>query len=298
MGVSSTPPGTDAVQRPRLVTPGSEWLAGLALLPLRQTGVGAAKVLLAAGLLSRPPGPAVAVVALLTVAVYAHNDLTDRREDAVNDPDRADAVAARARTVAAAVAVAALAAVGLAATGGALAAGLALFPLAVGAAYNAPLLPGPGPARLKEVLVVNTVATAAAWAVPVALLPVAFAGVVPGTGAWLVLAYLFVRTYVASEFANVDDAVGDAAAGVRTLPVVAGPVATRRALLAVDASTLAALVVAAAVGAVGVATALALAAGVAVSVAVLAGWPPVVTGDGDSVKDLEFAVSAALLVAV
>ncbi|MEF8830759.1 MAG: UbiA family prenyltransferase, partial [Halobacteriales archaeon] len=276
--MSSTTPRTDVVWRHGRTKATSEWLAGLALLPLRQTGVGVAKVFLAAGLLSRPPGPAMAVIALLTLAVYAHNDLTDRREDTVNDPGRADEVAARARTLGFAVAVAAVAAVGTAATGGPLATGLALFPLAVAAAYNAPLLPGSGPARLKEVLVVNTVATAAAWAVPVALLPVAFAGAGPGMGAWLVVGYLFVRTYVASEFANVDDVAGDAAAGVRTLPVVSGPTATRRALLAVDASTLAALAVAAAVGALGVATALALAAGVAVSVAVLSGWLPVAPG--------------------
>lgn len=268
----------------------------LALLPVRQAAVGAAKVLVALALLARPPGPTLPVIVLLTVAVYAHNDLTDLAEDGVNEPGRTSAVRRRRHALRLAVAGAVAIAVGVAATGGADALAVALVPLVLGACYNAPIVPGPGPSRLKDVLVLNTAATAAAWAVPVALLPVAFAGTPPGPTAAVACGYVLVRTFVASEFANVPDVAGDVAAGVRTLPVVLGETRTRWTLVGVNAVTAALLAAGAALGLLPGRVALALAPSLVLSTVVIAPpLDPVPTATLPRLADLEFLLAAATL---
>lgn len=275
-----------------------ERLRTLTLLPGEQVAVGTAKVLLAAGLLGLPAERTAAVIALLTVAIYGHNDLTDLAEDGVNDPARTAVVAGRRRALACAAGVAAVLALLVAATGGPRAVLLALVPAAIGICYNAAVLPGPGPGRLKEILVLNTAATALAWAVPVALLPVAFAGAMVGPAVLGVAAYLFGRTYVASEFANVADASGDATAGVSTLPVVLGPRRTRWLLLVADILTGVLVSVTAAVGVLPLRAAVALVAGVCVSGVAVQPLVDVAPAERrPTLRDLEFVVAAALLIA-
>lgn len=276
---------------------GVDWArSALSIAPTGQVAIGAGKVLVAAGLLSLAPDLTVVVIALLTVAIYGHNDLTDQVEDGVNDPAQAAALADRRRWLASIVGAAGVGALVVAATGGLMVVLLALVPAAVGVCYNARILPGPGPDRLKELLVVNTVATAAAWAVPVVLLPVAFAGAVLGPLALAATGFLFVRTYAASEFANVGDAVGDAAAGVATLPVVLGERATRWLLVGIDALSAGLVLLAVPAGVVPASTALALLPGIAISAVVLQPHVDLVpTARQPEVRDVEFGVSAVAL---
>ncbi|ADJ14918.1 UbiA family prenyltransferase [Halalkalicoccus jeotgali] len=232
--------------------------------------IGASKVAVVSLLLSIPINAAAGVAFLVTLAVYNHNKLTDLEEDAVNDPEGAALRGSRKRLFAALSVGSYVLALCLSALGGPVAFSLTLFPGVLGVLYSSRWLPGPGPDRLKDVLLVGTGAVAFAWAVPLALLPLAFAGDAVGLGALVVLAFFFVRTVLAVELFNVRDVEGDRCRGIATLPVVLGVDPTRVVLVALNACSLALLVAAVFLGAL---APVALAAAPAVGFSlVLVGW--------------------------
>ncbi|MEM4781378.1 MAG: UbiA family prenyltransferase, partial [Halalkalicoccus sp.] len=224
--------------------------------------VGASKVAVVSLLLGHPINAAAPIAFLVTLAVYTHNNLTDLAEDGVNDPDRASLFERRTRLFSGIAVGAYLGALGLAALGGPFALALTLFPGVLGVLYSSRWLPGAGPDRLKDVLVVGTCAVALAWAVPLALLPVAFAGGGVGVGAICVLAFFFLRAVFAVELFNVRDVAGDRREGVGTLPVAVGIGPTRWILGALNLASAGLLVGAVLSGALGP---LALAAGLGVA---------------------------------
>lgn len=187
--------------------------------------------------------PAV-VGALMAFAVYNANNLADRDEDAVNCPGRAGFVARHGRSIAISAAVAALLALALAAVyGGAVGGTVVLAPVFAGLVYSLPVFSFAGVGRLKDVFLANTALVAAAWAVPIAVLPVVVAGEGRPLAVGVVCAYVYLRTFVSVEVFNVRDVAGDRATGVETLPVRFGPTDTRRFLVGLDALSLALLVV-------------------------------------------------------
>lgn len=231
--------------------------------------VGASKVVVVALLLSLPINLAAAVAFLVTVAVYTHNKLTDLAEDGVNDPDRAAFFGPRTRLFglfAVGVYVKALA---VATFGGPIAFALTLFPGLLGVLYSSRWLPADGADRLKDVVIVGTTAVALAWAVPLALLPLAFEGGGFGAGAAVVLVFFFLRTVVAVELFNVRDVAGDRREGVGTLPVVLGVHPTRYVLCALNACSIG-LLVAAVLAGVLAPIALAAVAGIVYSLVLVA----------------------------
>ncbi|MFB6135347.1 MAG: UbiA family prenyltransferase [Halobacteriaceae archaeon] len=258
-----------------------------------------AKGVVAFALLSVPLNAALVVGLLAAVPVYAHNRLRDGVEDGVNAPSRAAFLEGRERSLAVASAAAYLGALVVAALGGALALLLTAAPGVAGALYSETWIPVGDADRLKEVPVVNTAVVAGAWAVPLGVLPLAFADVAPGYGAAFVVAFFFLRTVVAVEVLNVRDVRGDRRADVPTLPADHGVDATRRVLAALDAATLALLLAGAATGAVPVPVALALLPALGCSVAVTA---LLTTGVDRSrlcaCKDAEYVLMACCVLAV
>lgn len=220
--------------------------------------------------LSLPPTPAPVVGGLITYAVYANDRIADVDDDAVDKPDQAAFVRRHRDALYVSAACAYGLAVALSILGGPAAFALSLLPGAFWLLYASDWLPQLGTRlrRLKEVFVVNTAVVALAWAVPLTLMPLAFAGrgVTPSVA--LVFAYFFLRSFVDTELPNVRDREGDRKAGVRTLPVVIGLERTRLALYGVDAATAVVLAVAVATGHLPVLVALALGVGLVYSLAV------------------------------
>lgn len=214
-------------------------------LSVVQTAVASAKVTFALSLLSVHSVLVPIVGGLMAFAVYNANNLTDRDEDAVNCPGQAGFVVRHGRAIAGAATAAGAAALVLATVAGGPLGGLVvLSPAIAGVVYSTPALSFAGLGRLKDVFIANTALVAAAWAVPIATLPVVVAGEGSPLAVTVVCGYFFLRTFVSVEVFNVRDVAGDRATGVATLPTRLGSRATGRVLVGLDICSLALLVLA------------------------------------------------------
>ncbi|GGL56059.1 UbiA family prenyltransferase [Halocalculus aciditolerans] len=232
----------------RLTAAASRWSAALVHSSVFLGAVSVCKVATACLLLGVGPNLALAVGFLAPLGVYNLDKAADVEADAATYAGRAAFVRAAGPWFVALSAGALAAAVALGALGGVDALAVTLLPGVATALYTYPVLPGDGVDRLKDVYLVNTGVVAAAWAAPLAALPLAFALGARGLlaadahafGALaVVFAWFFLRTTIAAEARNVRDVEGDAAEGVRTLPVVRGVRATRRLLYGLEALSLA-----------------------------------------------------------
>ena len=207
-----------------------------------QAIVAAAKTVFITSLLSLPLTAAPLIAALVTLGIYTANKLTDLDEDSINRPDQVDLVTEQRTQIVAAIVVSLLAAAALAVLrGGVTALAITLLPVVAGVFYNQAVVPGHD-VRLKDVFAVNTILVAAAWALPVTLLPSLLSG--PAAVGLLPAAtlFMFLKTVVSVEVFNVRDVAGDRASGVATVPVVLGLQKTKYVLYGCDLLALAALV--------------------------------------------------------
>ncbi|WP_439026926.1 UbiA family prenyltransferase [Haloarchaeobius sp. DT45] len=212
--------------------------------------VAATKVVVVSALLSVSLSPAVALAFLVTFGVYGSNKLVDA-EDAVNCPDRAAFVARHRQVLTLATVGGYGLAVVLAALEGPTAVALTLVPAAAAVLYSAEWLPYDGGKRLKDVFLLNTVLVAAAWAVYVTFIPVAYADRLPGAPAFTLCAFFFLQTVVAGEVLNARDVAGDRREGVSTLPTRLGIDRAQTVLYGLDGATIALLLGAGMLGALG-----------------------------------------------
>lgn len=222
--------------------------------------------------LDLPLSVAPAVVGLVTFSVYAGDRLADVESDAVSNPGQA-AFVRRHRTVLSVLTAGAYGlAVTVAITGGPVALALTVLPGAFWILYASDWLPRLGRAvtRLKDVLVVNSLTVAVAWAVTLTFVPVAFVDAPLTAGVWVVFGYLVLDRFVNTEIPNLKDVAGDAAIGVSTLPVVLGERGTRRVLAALSLAIVGLLAAAYAGGVLPLAVVVALGVGVAYTLAVTA----------------------------
>ncbi|WP_338728547.1 UbiA family prenyltransferase [Haladaptatus sp. DJG-WS-42] len=210
--------------------------------------VGATKIYVVATLLSLSLNPAVIIAFLVSFTVYSHNKLTDLNEDAVNNPDRVAFIKPKKRLFIALSAGAYVLALIVSLFGGIEAFLLTLFPGVSAILYSEPVLPFFEADRLKEILLVNTSFVAVSWAVPVAFLPLAFAGRATTSASLLVFGFFFIRTFIAGEVLNVRDVEGDRREGITTLPVLVGVKRTQMVLYGLDALSLCLIVGASVLG--------------------------------------------------
>lgn len=223
----------------RLVTAGERVGNALVYSSTYLAVIGMAEVLIVMYLLSLPMSPAPLVVGLITYAIYTNDRLVDIDSDAASNPDRTAFVVEYRVPLYVSAALAYGVAVALSAFGGPIAFGITILPAAVWVLYAIDWVPTGGFSfqRLKEILFVNSVLVAAAWAVTIVFLPVAYAntGLTPTVG--IIFLYFLLATFVNTEIANVRDIASDQTAGVSTLPVVLGIERTRSVLYGITLLT-------------------------------------------------------------
>lgn len=170
-----------------------------------------------------------AAIAAAVLCVYEWNRLTDVDEDAINCPEERDAAVANRRTIVAfCVAMLAVVAVVIAIDRDARRAAILLFALLLGYAYGTP------PLRLKKRFLIKNLSSSIGWTLLTVLVP-ATACAVRGGALALAFGSMLGAVLVVELLWDLRDVAGDAAAGIRTLPLVAGTRATKLAILVVNA---------------------------------------------------------------
>ncbi len=192
------------------------------------------EVLIVSHLLELPSSPAPLVVGLITFAIYVNDRLVDLDSDSVSKPRRTAFIRKHATTLYVFGALAYGTAVALSIYGGPLALALTLLPGVVWLLYALDWIPSFAASirRLKDILIVNTLLVAGAWALTVVFLPIVYTGAAITPTSWLLFGYFAVGAFISVEIANVSDIEADSLRGVATLPVVVGIKRTRQFLVA------------------------------------------------------------------
>jgi len=200
------------------------------------TGVAASTVRLVGLPLEAVP---LGIVFAAALFVYSLNRITDLEEDRRNLPGRAAFTERYGRVLFAAGAALYLVVVAWGLWAGVRGAPFLLLPAVVAGLYSR--------VGLKGVLGVKNALVGISWGI----IPL---GVGVYYGIWLTRGIVFLSAFftvmltVAAALFDIKDIEGDRAAGVRTIPIVAGPAATRKGALAVTALVAVAVLAAVAVG--------------------------------------------------
>ncbi|KAB1185422.1 MULTISPECIES: UbiA family prenyltransferase [Haloferax] len=186
--------------------------------------------------LSIEPNPALLIIGLVTFAVYMGDRIADVDTDEVSNPNQSTFVRRHKSTLSVLTAAAYGVAIAISVLGGPVALLVTLIPGVFWILYASDWLPTIGSyfKRLKEILIVNSVIVALAWAISLVFLPLAFADAAFTPVAAVVFFYYFLDTFVNTEIPNVNDVEADEAIGVSTLPVVFGVDRTRQIVYGLD----------------------------------------------------------------
>lgn len=176
-----------------------------------------------------PSFPMVIIPFLVTFGIYNLNRKTDESEDAINHEARFRFTKRYENALfGCSLATIALA---LIITGYSNLPSLliTLTPFVLGTLYSVRWLPSGSPyRRLKEVPFAKNLIVCISWAVPGSLLPVYLSGGTPGVKTVITCLLFFSWGFLASTSPDIRDRIGDAAAGVRTIPVILGEEMTRK----------------------------------------------------------------------
>lgn len=170
-------------------------------------------------------------LSLVTFSIYNVNKITDKEEDKVNTPDRANLIGKREHVVLALSVIAYAAALIIGVFSGKRLVVLSyLLPLISGVMYSLPMLPNG--VRLKDVLFAKNIVIAASIALStILLLLVSYGRWMPVT---LLVCFLFIKLFINTVLFDVRDVVGDSQQGIRTLPVALGVRRTKILLLGMN----------------------------------------------------------------
>ncbi|MEN6553468.1 MAG: UbiA family prenyltransferase [Methanobacterium sp.] len=171
---------------------------------------------------------------LVIFAVYCMNNLTDKEEDEVNSPEKANFVNSNEKTLTFAVGSSYIIAIILGLLDSFYAVLILLVPLFAGVVYSIKVsskLP-----RLKDIFAVKNIIIALSWAVVTTFIPaintpnVSWAFIIP------IFYFFFVKSFVNSVVCDIRDIKGDTANGIRTIPVGIGKEKTKKILSALTFS--------------------------------------------------------------
>jgi 4-hydroxybenzoate polyprenyltransferase len=175
--------------------------------------------------------PVVAILACVVFSIYNMNRKTDEVEDALNHNKRYQITSRFGNILFIASFLSYSVALLFAVRGGLLTVLISFVPLLAGILYSVPILPRSWRYhRLKEIPVIKNIVVSGAWALSFSLIPVLMNGLTPDIVTFLVFTFIFSWTIIGSVLPDIRDREGDAAAGIRTIPVIIGVRKTKLAL--------------------------------------------------------------------
>lgn len=164
-----------------------------------------------------------AIMFLATFSVYNINRKTDEKEDAINHSDRHSFTSRYGKVLSTSAILAYILAIALALGYGVKTALISAIPLVCGILYSIPWLPETFKyRRLKEIPFVKNLVVAFAWASTPALIPVYSRSSNAAVATLIVVIFFFTLVFINSVIFDLRDTEGDAASGVKTIPVVFG----------------------------------------------------------------------------
>ena len=210
------------------------------------TAIAIIETWLAMRLLGFEANLALVIVGLITYSVYMNDRIADVDTDSVSNPMQAEFIQRHRGPLFIIAAGAYGLAVMLAVLEGPAALLLTLLPGVFWVFYALDYFNfvSDGLNRLKEIIILNTMVVAVAWAATVTFLPAIVASEPISWEIWPVFAYFLLRDFVHTEVPNIPDRFSDAQIGVSTIPSRYGLVTTRRALYLVNVGTVALVVTA------------------------------------------------------
>ncbi|MGA2933729.1 MAG: UbiA family prenyltransferase [Methanomicrobiales archaeon] len=167
--------------------------------------------------------PTLVIPFLVVFSIYNLNNKTDTGEDSVNRHDRSIFIEHHGRTLFIAAIMAIVLATSFSALYNPLTLFITLLPFLLGILYSARWLPSRFPyRRLKEVPLIKNIIVCFSWSFLPSLLPVYMKGSVPDARTAIVFLLYFSWCSMASTLPDIRDRLGDAQAGVKTIPVILG----------------------------------------------------------------------------
>lgn len=168
---------------------------------------------------------------LVAFSIYNLNRKTDEDEDAINRQDRYAFTKRYETPLLYATLLSITVALVLSAFHGILPLLATAMPFLCGILYSIRWLPqGLGYRRLKEIPGVKNVVIGFAWAIPLSFLPVFLTNGMPDSRTAITFLLFFLWGFMASIIPDIRDRIGDARAGVRTIPVIFGEERTKTLL--------------------------------------------------------------------
>jgi 4-hydroxybenzoate polyprenyltransferase and related prenyltransferases len=171
-----------------------------------------------------PFSPAIGAVLFMVVfSVYNLNRKTDEAEDAINHANRFSFTRKFEKPLIYAAILAYGSAVLITCVHSPFASVVTMIPLVSGILYSLPILPRAcAHRRIKEIPVMKNIVVSLAWGISFSLIPVLMSGEPAGPASIIVFAFIFCWTFIGSVLPDIRDRAGDAATGVKTIPVLIG----------------------------------------------------------------------------
>ena len=179
--------------------------------------------------------PDVIIPFLVTFGIYNLNRKTDENEDAINREARYHFTKRYEHSLFGCSLAAIAVALVFSAWCSMPAALITLTPFIFGIFYSVRWLPSGSPyRRLKEIPLAKNLIVCISWSLPASLLPVYLNGSTPGIKTVITCLLFFSWGFLASMSPDIRDRIGDAKAGVRTIPVIFGEDRTRMLLIGIN----------------------------------------------------------------
>jgi 4-hydroxybenzoate polyprenyltransferase len=168
---------------------------------------------------------------LVAFSIYNLNRKTDEDEDAINRQDRFAFTKRYEKALFYGTILSLVLALVLSASYGILPLMATVAPFICGILYSIRWLPPSlGYRRLKEIPAVKNITVGFSWAILLSLLPIYLNNGVPDARTAITFLLFFMWGFMASLIPDIRDRIGDASAGVRTIPVIFGEERTKTLL--------------------------------------------------------------------